>query len=156
MFGQPWFLLVILFACIRHYSPRHGRRYGRRLVIPPHGPLTPAGNSRSGSPMENRSIIIPVGVVAIQPTTGCFTGRWDRWAPFLPSLIKALRTRSGLLQVVLAHPADVACSVLQSPFRNVSISPGINLSRSSEVKNVPSLYYPKKSRKINLFPEKNF
>lgn len=43
--------------------------------------------------------MIPDGVVAKQPATGCFSGGWDRFAPSL-----AVIDAGCPAQVVLAHP----------------------------------------------------
>ena len=79
-------------ACIRHYFPRRqGNRSGPQLASPRHGRLTPARISPGCPPCLRlglgRSIIVPDGVVAKQPATGCFVDGWTRLHLVWPSLI---------------------------------------------------------------------
>ena len=64
-----------------------GRSSEPQLASLRHGRLTPARISPGCPPCLRlglgRSIIIPGGVVAKQPATGCFVDGWDRSAPYL-------------------------------------------------------------------------
>ena len=84
-------LCYLICACIRHYFPRRqGNRSGPQLASLRHGRLTPARISPGCPPCLRlglgRSIIIPGGVIAKQPATGCFV---DGWVP-LRTLCAAL------------------------------------------------------------------
>ena len=81
-------LCYLICACIRHYFPRRqGNRSGPQLASLRHGRLTPARISPGCPPCLRlglgRSIIIPGGVIAKQPATGCFVDGWIRLAPYL-------------------------------------------------------------------------
>ena len=130
---SPWLLIlrlhscvVFVCACIRHYFPRRqGNRSGPQLASLRHGRLTPARISPGCPPCLRlglgRSIIVPDGVIAKQPATGCFVDGWTRLAPYLAvvdrgSILQSCKKErknvqmtsfavsAGPLQVVLAHP----------------------------------------------------
>ena len=119
-------LCYLICACIRHYFPRRqGNRSGPQLASLRHGRLTPARISPGCPPCLRlglgRSIIVPDGVIAKQPATGCFVDGWTRLAPYLAvvdrgSILQSCKKErknvqmtsfavsAGPLQVVLAHP----------------------------------------------------
>ena len=129
-------LCCLICACIRHYFPRRqGNRSGPQLASPRHGRLTPARISPGCPPCLRlglgRSIIVPDGVVAKQPATGCFVDGWTRLHLVWPSLIDVgqpgcqnrtemygcLRSQPCAvhLQVVLAHPPASLALVQRAP-----------------------------------------
>lgn len=166
---SPWLLIlrlrsrvVFLCACIRHYFPRRqGNRSGPQLASLRHGRLTPARISPGCPPCLRlglgRSIIIPDGVVAKQPATGCFVDGWDRSAPYLAvidrgSIRQACKTErknvqvtsfavsAGSLQVVLAHPPVSLALVQRAPPGRYPDDRIFDFQRTRE--ETPSLYYP--------------
>ncbi len=110
----PWYLKsksynFYICARIRHYFPkRQGRLPEGGLVGPCHGSSTPVRISHSRPPCvipRSRGAgtgrkYPPAEVMARQPTTGCFSDGWNRWAPYLA----VIYTESSPVQVVLAHP----------------------------------------------------
>ncbi len=129
-------LCCLRCACIRHYFPRRqGNRSGPQLASPRHGRLTPARISPGCPPCLRlglgRSIIVPDGVVAKQPATGCFVDGWTRLHLVWPSLIDVgqpgcqnrteqygclrLQPCAVHLQVVLAHPPASLALVQRAP-----------------------------------------
>ena len=129
-------LCCLVCACIRHYFPRRqGNRSGPQLASPRHGRLTPARISPGCPPCLRlglgRSIIVPGGVVAKQPATGCFVDGWTRLHLVWPSLIDVgqpgcqnrteqygclrLQPCAVHLQVVLAHPPASLALVQRAP-----------------------------------------
>ena len=129
-------LCCLICACIRHYFPRRqGNRSGPQLASLRHGRLTPARISPGCPPCLRlglgRSIIVPDGVVAKQPATGCFVDGWTRLHLVWPSLIDVgqpgcqnrteqygclrLQPCAVHLQVVLAHPPASLALVQRAP-----------------------------------------
>ena len=129
-------LCYLICACIRHYFPRRqGNRSGPQLASLRHGRLTPARISPGCPPCLRlglgRSIIVPDGVVAKQPATGCFVDGWTRLHLVWPSLIDVgqpgcqnrteqygclrLQPCAVHLQVVLAHPPASLALVQRAP-----------------------------------------
>ena len=112
-----------------------GRSSEPQLASLRHGRLTPARISPGCPPCLRlglgRSIIVPDGVVAKQPATGCFVDGWTRLHLVWPSLIDVgqpgcqnrtekygclrLQPCAVHLQVVLAHPPASLALVQRAP-----------------------------------------
>lgn len=102
----------VIFSLCLHSTllpQAHGRRHGQRLASPLHGNLTPGRISVGRPPCmipESRGGWDWAGVslsltesLRTQPATGCFSGGWNRFAPYL-----AVIDAGCPAQVVLAHP----------------------------------------------------
>ena len=129
-------LCCLVCACIRHYFPRRqgdhlDRGWLHRVmgVSPPRGSLAAAllawspfhrGLGRDGS------IIVPDGVIAIQPATGCFVDGWIRSAPCL-----AVMDADAVCTGGLGASSSVARPCSKGPVRKVSRSSGIRFSRTA-------------------------
>ena len=155
-------LCCLICACIRHYFPRRqGNRSGPQLASLRHGRLTPARISPGCPPCLRlglgRSIIVPDGVIAKQPATGCFVDGWTRLAPYLAvvdrgSILQSCKKErknvqmtsfavsAGPLQVVLAHPPASLALIQRAPSGKYPDDRIFNFQRTRE--GTPSLYYP--------------
>ena len=135
-----------------------GRPSEPQLASLRHGRLTPARISPGCPPCLRlglgRSIIVPDGVVAKQPATGCFVDGWTRLHLVWPSLIDVgqpgcqnrteqygclrLQPCGEHLQVVLAHPPASLALVQRAPSGRYSDDRIFDF-QSTQREKVPSL-----------------
>ena len=133
-------LCYLICACIRHYFPRRqGNRSGPQLASLRHGRLTPARISPGCPPCLRlglgRSIIVPDGVIAKQPATGCFVDGWIRLAPYLAVVDAGFICTGGL-----GASSSVACPGQGAPSGRYPDDWIFDFQRTRE--ETPSLYYP--------------
>ena len=143
---SPWLLILRLHSCVISYAPVFDTTSpgGRATdldrswlhcvmgVSPPRGSPGCPPCLRLGL---GRSIIIPGGVIAKQPATGCFVDGWIRLAPYLAVFDAGFICTGGL-----GASSSVACPGQGAPSGRYPDDWIFDFQRTRE--ETPSLYYP--------------